>query len=365
MTLDILKTLASHIGPCITIALPDYHPGATEGSRRALLHNLLKSARQRLSSDKSPDLEALLAPLQTSANDAELDAGGKGWAIFGGRDLVERYRAPIRESKLTIGSHFLIAPFLGEVTLATEAFALSLNAKKLELFKCEGTGSSEMTCWKIPLPDGVPESQHSRHHVEGSENRHASGNSTGNQHAVQFGSGADYDNKDQHDYFELVDRGLKSLLNGRPLMLMGVQEEVAAYRRVASNGATFLAASHHGNAQALTPAQISVEVSQALAADLVHRGDGVWAELRELRDRHRVATTVEDVLQAAREGRVHKLCVRADTQLLGAPDSTTNAASEDLVNASLVETLRASGEVYVLPQDRMSAAQPLAAILRY
>ena len=38
---------------------------------------------------------------------------------------------------------------------------------------------------------------------------------------------------------------------------------------------------------------------------------------------------------------------------------------EDLVNAAVVETLRAGGEVFMLPQDKMQAAHPLAAILRY
>jgi hypothetical protein len=40
-------------------------------------------------------------------------------------------------------------------------------------------------------------------------------------------------------------------------------------------------------------------------------------------------------------------------------------SGEDLVNTAVVETLRAGGEAFMLPQDKMTAAQPLAAILRY
>jgi hypothetical protein len=36
-----------------------------------------------------------------------------------------------------------------------------------------------------------------------------------------------------HYFFEIVDRGLKLILNDNSLLLMGVQEQLAAYRRVA------------------------------------------------------------------------------------------------------------------------------------
>jgi hypothetical protein len=50
--------------------------------------------------------------------------------------------------------------------------------------------------------------------------------------------------------------------------------------------------------------------------------------------------------------------VRAGAELAG-------SGGEDLVNASIVETLRAGGDVFVLAPEKMPAAYPLAAILRY
>jgi len=44
---------------------------------------------------------------------------------------------------------------------------------------------------------------------------------------------------------------------------------------------------------------------------------------------------------------------------------TVHAANEDLVNATVVETIRHGGDVFVLPQSQMAAANPVAAILRY
>jgi hypothetical protein len=75
-------------------------------------------------------------------------------------------------------------------------------------------------------------------------------------------------------------------------------------------------------------------------------------------DRARTLADVPAVARAAGEGRVHRLCVCTGAEVAG-PDG------EDLINAAVVETLRTGGEVFMLPQDKMALADPLAAILRY
>ena len=65
-----------------------------------------------------------------------------------------------------------------------------------------------------------------------------------------------------------------------------------------------------------------------------------------------------DVRLAAAAGRVHRLCVRIGTEIAG-------PGGEDQINAAVVETIRNGGEVFMLQQDKMPVAHPLAAILRY
>jgi len=65
---------------------------------------------------------------------------------------------------------------------------------------------------------------------------------------------------------------------------------------------------------------------------------------------------------------VHRLCLREGFEIHGrmVPElDSAHAATEDLVNAAVVETLRHGGEVFMLPKDQMPANHPLAAILRY
>lgn len=139
-------------------------------------------------------------------------------------------------------------------------------------------------------------------------------------------------------------------------MLMGVREEIAAYQRIAGNGTQVLAG-EPGNIEFLSLTEIGARARQTARAAYFERGEQVLAELREMPNRRHVATDAREVLRAATQGRVHRLCVRAETEF--------NTDGEDLVNAAIAETLRTSGEVFVLPQDRLPAQEPLAAILRY
>ena len=168
-------------------------------------------------------------------------------------------------------------------------------------------------------------------------------------------------------YCALIDQGLRPLLSGRPLLLMGVREEIAAYRRV-SHYDSLLHTEVDGNIETLTPAQIAHLAAKAAQAEYQRLGEQVLAELKEMRDRSRAASGVREVLKAAGEGRVHKLCVRGGTEMVGPMEASLNRANlptEDLVNAAVVETLRNGGEVYVLPPEQMAVTESVCAVLRY
>jgi len=160
-----------------------------------------------------------------------------------------------------------------------------------------------------------------------------------------------------HHFFGIVDRGLKATLDGKPLLLMGVHEEVAAYRRTAKHP-HILTPDCLGNTEFLTTSNVAVCAADACRKQYQLVAERVFAEYLEMPDRSRTLAHVPAVVRAAGEGRVHRLCVRAGAEMAG-------PGGEDLINAAVVETLRAGGEVFMVPQDKMPAAAPLAAILRY
>jgi hypothetical protein len=155
----------------------------------------------------------------------------------------------------------------------------------------------------------------------------------------------------------MVDRGLKPTIHGKLLLLMGVHEEVAAYRRAAKH-ANLLTADCPGGIDFLSLPDIAARAAQACREHYRLIAERVLDEYREMSDRRRTLADALAVVRAAAEGRVHRLCIQAGAEL--------NAADgEDLINAAAVDTIRTGGEVFMLPQDKMPAPLSLAAILRY
>src|ERR1700690_1092001 len=87
-----MKFLAGCQGPCITIVVPAHHPGAQEGSRKALVHALVRTAAEQMTRGKLADKAAeLLAPLEEIAQESGIEAGGAGFAIFRSPEYTARY----------------------------------------------------------------------------------------------------------------------------------------------------------------------------------------------------------------------------------------------------------------------------------
>lgn len=363
-TLDghAMKFLAGCQGPCITIVVPAHHPGAQEGSRKALVHALVRTAGEHLTHGKLVDkvqAAELLAPLEEIARELGAEAGGAGFAIFRSPEYTARYYLPGGPAeKLVIAGHFSLTPFVADAYAPHDFFVLGLSTKRLRLFRYLNGECRELT-----LPAGVPPSLDAAGAFDkpdhALETRSASGPSTGTMRGVRVGTLSDREKFPEylHHFFETVDRELKPTLDGKPLLLMGVHEEVAAYRRVAKH-AQVLAADCLGSIDLLTLPDVAARAAKAAREQHQLIGERVLAEYREMPDRARTLADVPAIARAAAESRVHRLCVRAGAEVAG-------PGGEDLINAAVVETLRAGGEVFMLPQDKMAPADPLAAILRY
>jgi hypothetical protein len=369
-TLDpaALRQLGGTIGPCLTLVVPAHRPGAAEAPPAVVYRGLLKMAGDRLAAGSlARQAQDLLAPLEELGRDPVLEKGGAGWAVFRAPGSLACCRVNTDEARLSIASHFLLSPFVAEAFVPPEYFALGLGAKHLRLFQC-----ARGACSEVPLPEGVPASleaaEQFRPPDHSLENRSTAGSSVGHMR-VRFTTLAEREAAGAylHDYFEIVDRGLQSLLAGRPLVLMGVPEDIAVYRRAARNPERLLAGSP-GSVQSLTPAEIGARARETMLAEYERRGDAVLAGLLEKRDRRRVATDIRAVLDAAAQGRVQRLCYRTGTEWIGPMErglDRVHGAGEDLVNACVAETLRSGGEVFAVPQDRLPADRPVAAVLYY
>src|SRR5678816_1126032 len=154
-TLDAnaMKFLAGIQGPCITMVIPARHPGAHDGSGRALMHALIRTAREEIGRAKfAAEAEKLLAPLEEIAQGGGPESGGSAFVIFRSLDYLARYEIPNRPAgTVTIGDRFYLAPFVKDAFARREFLVLGLSKKHLRLFRYVNG-----ECHELPLPEGVP-----------------------------------------------------------------------------------------------------------------------------------------------------------------------------------------------------------------
>ncbi len=367
-----LKPVCTSPGPFITVYLPACHPGASDLPRSPRLKAILRNAAAELERRRyCGPIDKLLAPFEEIASDPGAMAGAAGSVMFGAPEFFRHFRIPSRvDERMIVATHAHITPLLPALIHHDEFYVMAISRKHLRLGRW-----SDGQCEEIPLPPSIPKSladygsfDQPDHDLE---NRSASGASTGQMRGVRFGTSSDRekDNEYLHNYFRLVDRELGSVLRTAPVVMIGVDYELVAYRKAAEYPHVFYA--RHTSPENLTWTEMGVRAEEALAENTQSEAEHALEEFREATRRDRVVSDVRKVLDAAREGRVHKLLLAKGAEyqnLLGPlyPMSPNCVEGEqDLLNAAAVETIHAGGEVYLLDPLQLAGAGPIAAILRY
>lgn len=324
---DFLRALAKVPGPCITLFVPSARPGAGDGLRRVALAGLVKRAADQLMDH--PLAAKLLTPLEKMARDPELEEGGPGLVIFRAPDYFEFLEAPAEwPAQVFVAESFHLLPLVEAAGPPAEFFVLALSKKQLRFFAYR---RGEVT--ELDLPAAVPPDLKSAGAFEAPD--HAANRWS----SAHFGTGGDREAAHAHwrDYCKMIDRGLTPRLEGKLLLLAGVHEEIAEYRRAAEYPHLF-EDEIAGNAEFLHAGEVARFAAEAAVAHYRRRGEAMLRRFVEMPDRKRTLAHPAAVMDAAREGRVHLLCVPA------------GAAS---ANAMVAETLAHGGEVFTMPRERM------------
>lgn len=343
---DILGHLARRRGLCLTVLLPPIHPGAPEGHRLVMLESLFHSLKSQV------DL-ALQTKVEGALMAQDLSGGGSGLAIFAGADFVEIYRAPVESPKIHQGEACFLLPLLLESNAQQDFLILGISKKLLRLVHYR-----HGECTELALSAGMPEnleafSQRESHGAPHRQNASAVGGSHGGLGAVQFGTqtGREDEPIRLHRFFTEVDERLAPLLGHRLLLLMGIETEIAEFRRAAKHCHLFAEAIPHGMRD-LALREITQMARECALSRRRAEGRELLRKVRERGNRKLASDDSMAVVEAAKAGRVHQLCV---------PEAS-EGAEETGWNLAVVETLSHGGEVFTGPAGSSAG---LAALLRY
>ncbi len=378
-TEEIVSELIHAEGPCITLLLPPYRPGESGESPAAILKADLQEAAKKLAARRiaAPLIRELLEPLERLSHSEESLAGAtSARAIFRSHDVFRRLELPVAPSPARaciVGDCFSIRPILSSAALAPAAYVLEVTKKAVTLLACSFT---EVT--PSPLPKGTPQTLDEALGFDAPDhdliNRSSAGPSTGAMHGVQFGTGSGRETQHAYlrDFYHAVDRGVCQLLHSTqaPLILVGVDEDVAIYRSISTYPNLTEQAMHGSPGAAVSPAQILQHAHDIALFSFQNRAALEMAEAKERLAPARFSTDLDSILRAAVEGRVSDLYLDDNGRRLGTFAAKvfgghTNWHDEDLLNVAAVETLLRGGVVYSLPTHFMPAGALIAAAFRY
>ena len=369
---DSLEAICAAPGPFVTAFLPACHPGAADLPRAERIKTILRDAAHELERRRFQGLiDQLLKPLEKLAKSPASHAGGSDSVIFVSPGIFRHLRllAPTQE-RLIVASHPHITPVLAHLMPQREFYVLAITKSLLRLGRWY-----DGHCVEVPLPAGVPKSFEESLVFDRPDHDLQSRSPAGGAYSAQvgptrFGTSSERDlvHERLHHYLQIVDRELTGFLKGAPLVLVGIAQELAAYRSV-SEYPRVLSAKPTSPSH-LTWAELGERGQEAVLEARRGEAEIVLGELRETARRDHVTSGIREVLEAAREGRVHKLLVEKNAEhegLLGPSfpmDSAHIEGEQDLINAAAVETIRERGQVYMLDRAELGGC-PIAALLRY
>jgi len=364
LDLEELRRLVHMQGPCVTLQVPDSHPGAAGSSRKAALRQLTQTAVEGLGNlSRTPGAESLANALKSFVETIDL-GGGPGFTVFFAPGTEAMFATPGVQANAVAAGRFHVVPLLASAAAPRNFYALGLSRNTIRLWHVTPFG-----CEEVVLPHSVPASlaadgafDKPDHDLE---NRSSIGLGTGTMHAMRFGTLSDHDSEAEylHHFFSRVAKGLRDVVQEAPVFLVGTRPDTLAYRR-AARGAAILDAEWHCNPEHCSASEVETEARLAAAKESYHQAEAAILPLPEIPQK--IAGAPAAIFTAASEGRVHQLFLAEAARMQASAAHVADLfPDEDVFNAAAVETLRTGGTVYVLPGDALPTGGAITAVLRY
>jgi hypothetical protein len=358
LNIEDLKLLSRHTGPCVTVSVPGYQPGAGAGTRHAHLRQLTQTAVEWLRQLNRPEASGVVTALENLIGTLDHVHGGPGITLFCAPGFTAAYETPgVHADAVTVGDRFDLLPFVAAAQTPSHFFVLGISRNKIRLFHYS-TGRAEELALPVAVPVSLEDAGAFDEPEHTMDSHSPAGPSVGGLRGVRFASSGDQDSNAVYlrHFFGLVDRGLKETLKGEPLFLAGVQEELSVYRKTAKYP-HILESECHGNPEHLSLDQIAKHATAAAMREYSLAADRELQALPQVREK--IAGDPGAVFKAANEGRVRQIFVAEEARQAG------EGAAGDLINGAVVEGLRTGAEIFAYPGRELPGMGSIAAVLRY
>jgi hypothetical protein len=375
VTHDRLRSLLrARSGPCLSIYMPTLHRDNGLGQNPIRFKNSLREAHRLLANDHSPEeIRSLLAPITAMSNPSFWRRQAAGLAIFRTPDLVEQFRVALPMPELVVvADSFHVRPLIRCLHSNERYFVIAISRHGVNLL--EGTASS-LESIRVPgLPEG-PAELGAPGRARGTRGGHAARGGFRNRTVHAAGAAEPTSQADLARYFRAIDRALRPVvgLATVPVILASVDHYVPIYREVSR----LKNLSQHivrGSPDAMTLRELHERAWPVAQSERRQQEDLVLEDYRRAAQRGRSTEDLDEVVRAARRGRIRRLFLAVGVRAWGIVDPATGhvrrtAAQQDSHDDDVLDdvaeaVLLRGGEVFLLSPDRMPRGREVMAELR-
>lgn len=362
--------------PVISVYLPVASLPDDTRKNDIRLKNAIAAAHAKLESagvDEDP-AGKILEPLRYWQSEGGLQPdSGPGAVMFIEPGDASLFRLPVQVPELTIvGDRFCLKPAIAAVSVQASFLLLALARNSVTLYRGRNDSLEP-----IVLPDDVPRSMSDAvgRELSDPQLQHHAG-STGSESAIYHGHGAGKDEQDseQTRFLKVLDEALRrNGFDGTPLVLAGVDDITAEYRRI-SEYEPILPSTVSGSPDSYDERRLAQAARETYQADTrqrrLHELEGLQSG-----DIDRATTTDPDeIVVAAHYERIERLFIAADREYRGRYDPAEREpialdADEpdavDLLDLPASAALASGADLVALPADAFGSGRVAAAVLRY
>ncbi|HKJ39495.1 MAG TPA: hypothetical protein VJ972_12025 [Anaerolineales bacterium] len=369
---------------CVSFYMPAHRVGREQQQDPIRFKNLIAQVEEKLleyGADRT-EVREMMRPMERLVSDADFwQHQSDGLAVFLSSGFSKTYRLPSKfEELMVISKNFHIKPLLPLINENGQFYILAVSLNNIRLFFGNRDLVNEVKLSTVPtsMDDAL-------HHMEDPEKQLGYHTGTRNpsargaQPAIFHGQGndADDDEKDILRYFQLVDAGLKSILNDEsiPMVLAGVDYLLPIYHD-ANSYAGLLKDGLTGNPDEMDEKELHKHAWKLVEPVFDKNKQKAMKQFGLLDGKNSDLATDElkTIVKAAKYGQVDTLFVPLNTQRWGRFEQKTgkmfladefSTDNEDLLNFAATQTILNSGQVFALDDDEVPGSGEQAAILRY
>jgi hypothetical protein len=370
--LENLKELAAAKGPCITAIVPLPNPAESNTRIKNAIRGIQRQLAERGLDPKTAS--DLIGPIEALAED--LTNHGT-WAysliLFRSSGLFQYYllHGRFQEAQM-VQDRFQVRPLLQTLAHETRFHLLGLSRQQVRLLRCT-LSKAEPVALDARVPQSLEAWMNSRKPDHVLASRSAAGPSVGKMKGVVSGMSADRERETEYlaHFFKEVDRGVIAHLRNQsgPLVLAGVDYELAIYRRVNSYRPT-LEHAVSGSPDGIPDRTLHERAMKIVTSTLSEPLQNAIIEILEHAGTPHSSTDPRTIVQAAFQGRVSDLLISANAAYWGAWNHHTQEVEphnrvEELLNAAALETVASGGHAFVLNESDMPIKAAAAAFFRF